>query len=199
MDFGQRRDRRRRGGGHERTLDVYLQHVRQFGRRDGRHAVLRSRPAHPQRHVGAQRFTSLVVIGRAGAAFDNLGDQYQSISYNETGTTAIISNTWFDGDGNVIRTQAGGTQEWTETLYDGLGDAVDTYDGVGGGSDYSDFASSLGQINVNSDQTVLTQTADEYDNAGDQTFETDYNRLPGETATGADLERCPGHLHSRLG
>ena len=123
------------------------------------------------------------VIGRAGAAFDNLGDQYQSISYNETGTTAIISNTWFDGDGNVIRTQAGGTQEWAETLYDGLGDAVNTYDGVGGGSDYSDFASSLGQINVNSDQTVLTQTADEYDDAGDQTFETDYNRLPGETAT----------------
>ncbi len=128
--------------------------------------------------------SSLVVIGRAGAAFDNLGDQYQSISYNETGTTAIISNTWFDGDGNVIRTQAGGTQEWAETLYDGLGDAVNTYDGVGGGSDYSDFASSLGQINVNSDQTVLTQTADEYDDAGDQTFETDYNRLPGETATG---------------
>ena len=32
---------------------------------------------------------------------------------------------------------------------------------------------------------VLTQTADEYDNAGDQTFETDYNRLPGDTATAA--------------
>ena len=65
VDFGQRRDRRRRGGGHERTLDVYLQHVRQFGRRDGRHAVLRSRPAHPQRHVGPSD-TSLVVIERPG-------------------------------------------------------------------------------------------------------------------------------------
>ena len=84
------------------------------------------------------------------------------------GTTAIISNTWFDGDGNVIRTQAGGTQEWTETLYDGLGDPVNTYDGVGGGSDYSDFANNLGQINVNSDQTVLDSAADEDDDAGDQ-------------------------------
>ena len=44
------------------------------------------------------------------------------------------------------------------------------------------LASSLDD-RLNSDQPVLTQTADEYDDAGDQTFETDYNRLPGETAT----------------
>ena len=42
---------------------------------------------------------------------------------------ASVSNTWYDGDGNVIMTQAGGTQEFTKTVYDGLGDPIIVYDG----------------------------------------------------------------------
>jgi YD repeat-containing protein len=133
-----------------------------------------------------------VVIGRAGAAYDNLGQQYQSISYNQPGTVAMISNTRYDADGNVIRTQDGGTQEFTETVYDGLGNPTTVYDGVGGGEDYSDFATNLGKINV-SDQTILTESVATMDAAGDQVFETDYNRLPTAptTDTGA-LDSLPG-------
>ena len=69
------------------------------------------------------------IIGRSGAAYDDLGREYQTISYNEPGTIATITNTWYDGDGDTIMVLPGGTQEFTKTVYDGLGDAIDVYTG----------------------------------------------------------------------
>jgi len=60
------------------------------------------------------------VIGRSGAAYDSVGQVYQTSSYNQPGTVAIVANTWRDADGNVIKSQAGGTQEFTKTAFDGL-------------------------------------------------------------------------------
>ena len=73
--------------------------------------------------------TYYAIIGRSGAAYDNLGQQYQTIAYNEPGTIAIISNTWYDPDGNEIMSLPGGTQEFAKTVYDGLDEPTVTYAG----------------------------------------------------------------------
>ena len=60
------------------------------------------------------------IIGKSAATYDSLGQVYRTFEYNPSGTVATVSNTWYDADGNVIETQAGGTQEFTKTSYDGL-------------------------------------------------------------------------------
>ena len=132
------------------------------------------------------------VIGESGAAFDALGQEYQSISYNASGTIAAISNIWYDADGNVIMTQAAGTQEFTKTIYDGLGDAVVTCDGydpempaIGTASAYAE-AEGIGPNDI-----ILTQADATFDPAGDETFEADYNRLP--TASGTEALDSTGN------
>ena len=77
----------------------------------------------------------------------------------------------------------GGTQEFTKTVYDGLGDATAVYDGY----DPTNSAASYAAAGSVSGDIILTQTNTVYDAAGDQTFETDYNRLPGDTTTSGPL------------
>src|SRR5262249_9080466 len=108
------------------------------------------------------------VIGRAGAAFDNLGRQYQSIAYNQPGTTAIVSNTWFDPNGNEIMSLPGGTQEFVKTVYDGLGEPTAVYDGY----DPSNSTVTYAAAGSLSDDVILSQAETVYDPAGDATFVT---------------------------
>ena len=82
-------------------------------------------------------------------------------------------------------TLPGGSQEFTKIVYDGLGDETDVYTGYDSG-----LAAALGTADayteataIGSSDVVLTQSIDTFDAAGDQTFEADYNRLPGDTAT----------------
>jgi hypothetical protein len=108
------------------------------------------------------------VIGRSGAAYDNLGQQYQSIAYNQNGTIAIVSNTWYDPDGNVMMSLPGGTQEFTKTVYDGLGNATAVYDGY----DPSTLAVSYAAAGSVSGDIILTQTDTQYNPAGYTIFAT---------------------------
>ena len=119
------------------------------------------------------------VIGRSGAAYDNLGRQYQSIAYNQPGTTAIVSNTWYDGDGDVIMSLPGGTQEFTKTVYDGLGDPVTVYDGY----DPTNSSVTYAAASSVSSNVILSQTVSQYDAAGDDIFDTGYDRLPSASDT----------------
>ena len=119
------------------------------------------------------------IIGESGAAYDNLGRQYQSIAYNQNGSVAIVSNTWFDGDGDAIMTLPGGTQEFTKTVYDGLGDPTAVYDGY----DPTNSAVTYAAAGSVSGDVILSQTNSQYDPAGDETFDTAYDRLPTAPAT----------------
>jgi hypothetical protein len=42
---------------------------------------------------------------------------------------AIVGNTWYDGDGDPIMTLPGGSQEFSKSVYNGLGEAIDVYSG----------------------------------------------------------------------
>jgi RHS repeat-associated protein len=124
------------------------------------------------------------VIGRSGAAYDSLGDVYQTLSYNQNGTVAIVSNTFFDGDGNVIMTQDGGTQEFTKTVYDGLGDPLTVYDGYDSSPPALGTSAAYAEAQgVSASDVILSQTDTTYDAAGDATFTTDYQRSPYAAAT----------------
>jgi RHS repeat-associated protein len=134
--------------------------------------------------------SNFVIIARSGAAYDNLGREYQTLAYNEPGTIAIVTNTFFDGDGDTIMTIGGGSQEFSKTVYDGLGDALYVYTG------YDPEMPTLGTtdayteaLGVNSsDDIILTETVATYDAAGDETFEADYNRVPAASSTAGALD-----------
>ncbi len=141
----------------------------------------------PDDHSPDPTDTTLYVIGRSGAAYDNLGQQYQTIAYNEPGTIAIISNSWFDPDGNTIMTLPGGTQEFTKTVYDGLDEPTIVYTGY----DPTNSAVTYATAGSVSGDVILTQTNATYDLAGDDVFDASYNRLPGDTTTTGALAPPP--------
>jgi YD repeat-containing protein len=105
------------------------------------------------------------IIAESGAAYDDLGREYRSLSYNPSGTVAVVSNSWFDGDGDVIMSQAGGTAEFVKTVYDGLGDPIIVFDGY----DPTGSQSYVSALSVSGD-TILNQTDTQYDAAGDATL-----------------------------
>ncbi len=121
------------------------------------------------------------IIGRSGAAYDSLGRVYQTLSYNQNGTVATVSNTWYDADGNVIMTQDGGTQEFTKTTYDGLGDATAVYDGYDPSGDPPTYASA-GSV---AGDVVLEETDTQFDAAGNAVFVTDSQRFGDAPTTSA--------------
>ena len=123
--------------------------------------------------------TYYAIIGRSGAAYDNLGQQYQTIAYNEPGTIAIISNMWYDADGNEIMSLPGGTQEFQKSVYDGLDEPTVVYTGY----DPSNTAVTYAAAGSVSGDVILTQTDTTYDLAGDDVFDASYNRLPGDETT----------------
>ena len=92
----------------------------------------------------------------------------------------IANNYWRDGDGNVLACQAGGTDEFTESLQrPGRDDLrVVGYDGAGGGSPITSYAEA-GAVTTN--DTIIEQTDYTYDAAGDVTMEADHRR-PGRRA-----------------
>ena len=96
-------------------------------------------------------------IGRSGAAYDSLGRVYQTLSYNPSGTIATVSNTWYDPDGNILETMAGGTQEFTKTQYDGLGDAIVVFDGYdpSGSMTWASAGSVSGDTILNADRHAV--------------------------------------------
>ena len=61
-----------------------------------------------------------VLLAWTHSSYDNLGRVYQTIVYGvyPESCGSLVSNTWYDADGNAIETQAGGTQEFTKTSYD---------------------------------------------------------------------------------
>ena len=140
--------------------------------------------------------TNYSIIGRSGAAYDNLGRVYQTSSYNPSGTVATVSNTFYDPDGNILETQEGGTQEFTKTSYDGLDQPTVVYDGYDPSGNPSTDATAgnvLGDV-------ILNQTDTQYDAAGDVTLVTSLDSYNDAlTAAGAlSSSDSPSFLHGVL-
>ncbi len=69
------------------------------------------------------------LIGRSQAAYDERGRVYQTIGYGvdpNTGTVKtaanelIVSDTWYDAAGNVLKSSSSTTAAFTKTQYDSL-------------------------------------------------------------------------------
>ena len=113
---------------------------------------------------------------------------------------SLVSNTWYDPAGNAIETQDGGTQEFTKTVYNGLDEPTAVYVGFDPSGDPSTFATA-GSV---SGDIILEQTNTQYDNAGDATFVTTFDRYDDAPTSdtgaldGLGRRRLPGLLRGLL-
>ena len=98
--------------------------------------------------------------------------------YVRTGDS-LVSNTWYDAAGRVIKSQPAGSNTFTKTAYDGLGRP--TYQYVGYDLDETSYADAG---NVNGD-TILEQTEYSYDASGNVILVATYERNHDATAVGA--------------
>ena len=126
-------------------------------------------------------------------AYDTAGQVYESRVYNVAPTTStspapgtvgdyLPTDTWHDGDGNVVATRTGaGPIE--KSAYDGMGNLVQTYTCAVASPNSS--LSYEQATRVQNTDPVVEQTQSWYDAAGEQGATVDYQALPGSAATGA--------------
>ena len=76
------------------------------------------------------------LLSQDTAAYNSLGQVYQTVTYavgEQNGSVVaydpVTASNWYDADGNVIMSQAGGTQEFTKCQYDGMGQVIEEYTG----------------------------------------------------------------------
>ncbi len=121
--------------------------------------------------IGASPHADDVLIGDTTSAYDDAGQVYRTQEYGvnpQTGqedATPLVGNTWHT-DGNTVKTQAAGSQEWNKTTCDGLGRATQV---------------SVGYT-VGANDLVFQQTDTQYDAAGNVIFVTSRERFTGDTA-----------------
>jgi RHS repeat-associated protein len=129
-------------------------------------------------------------------AFTGQGNVYRTTQYGVTPSgdldgTTLASNTWYDADGNVIKSQPVGSQEFTKSDYDGLGDLTAQYVGYDTNETTSDLYDSSGNVTLHlSSNTIFQETQTTYDAAGNAIETTTYERLPTATGTGP-LDQIP--------
>lgn len=97
--------------------------------------------------------------------YDSLGRVYQTITDNVVGGSVVaggslVTNFWYDADGNVIKSQAGGTQEFTKNTYDSLGRLTDTY------TDYDPSDSTYTDATNEDGDFIIEQTDYSFDAVG---------------------------------
>ncbi|NUQ66465.1 MAG: hypothetical protein HUU20_28725, partial [Pirellulales bacterium] len=141
-----------------------------------------------------------VLIARQETFYDDLGRVYWTRQYAVDPATGAVGNclqdhTWYDGAGNVIKQQQPGSQAFTKMVYDSLGRMIKRYIGYDLGerpveSSSSSSSSSSGPAaayldatNVEGD-TIVEQTENNYDAAGNVTLVTARQRLHNATGTG---------------
>ena len=137
-----------------------------------------------------------MLLAQSITAFDSQGNVYQTTQYGVTPSgdldgTTLASNTWYDADGNVIKSQPAGSQEFTKSAYDGLGNLTAQYVGYDETEMTSDLYDSSGNVTLHlSSNTMFQETQTAYDAAGNATETTTYERLPAATGTGP-LDQIP--------
>ena len=117
--------------------------------------------------------------------YDSLGRVYQTITDNVVGGSVVaggslVTNFWYDADGNVIKSQAGGTQEFTKNTYDSLGRLTDTY------TDYDPSDSTYTDATNEDGDFIIEQTDYSFDAVGNTILTVARQRYnDNATSTGA--------------
>ena len=132
-----------------------------------------------------------ILLARTETSYDDLGRAYQTKNYTVSVTrngggmpisssvgNVMLAESWYDMAGNTIKQIAAGANHFTKTVYNGLGQVVKQY--VAYDTDEVDY--SEGE-DVAGD-TILEQSENTYDAAGNLIQNVSYQRLP--TATGTD-------------
>ena len=127
--------------------------------------------------------SSGTLVGRRETKHDDRGRVYQTVRYAvdpATGTVgdALTDNTWFDTAGNTIKQQAGGTEQFTKAVHDGLGRATKQYTG------FDTDETSYADAQTVTGDTIFEQVETDYDAAGNVTLITTRRRLHDATGTG---------------
>ncbi|MBL7041600.1 MAG: RHS repeat-associated core domain-containing protein [Pirellulaceae bacterium] len=127
--------------------------------------------------------SSGTLVGRSETKHDDRGRVYQTIRRAvdpATGTVgdALTDNTWFDTAGNTIKQQAGGTEQFTKAVHDGLGRATKQYTG------FDTDETSYADAQTVTGDTIFEQVETDYDAAGNVTLITTRRRLHDATGTG---------------
>ena len=127
-------------------------------------------------------------------SYDNQGNVYQDQTYSVNQTTGAVSSTaltagtWYDADGNVIRSTSPGGPVVKNT-YDGAGQLTATYTTDGGGDDRSWLSP-----NDVSQDVVLEQTLYTYDADGNLILTAASQRFNNAVGTGPLGNSWPGLL-----
>ena len=138
--------------------------------------------------VTDSRAASSDLLARTQTNYDPLGRAFEEVNYavdpsTFTAGAAIADETWYDADGNVIKSQSAGSGTFTKTIYDGLGRPTDVYVGYGPNESAGDASSYPTPATLAAD-TILQQTDTDYDALGDSILVTTCQRNPSATGTG---------------
>ncbi len=123
------------------------------------------------------------LLADSTADYDSLGQVFRTTTYTVSQTTyahtgdSLVDNYWYDAAGDLIKSQAGGTQEFTKYRYDGLGQVTNVYTGYDVGEDSYEAAASL------IGDTIFEQTDNTYDAAGELILTADHQRFYDDTTT----------------
>jgi len=125
---------------------------------------------------------SPVLIAKNETKFDTRGRIYRTLNYavSDSGVagTSLKSNTWFDENGNVIKSQPAGSQAFTKTTYDAINRPTNSYLGYYDGTG-DDVPTTL------VDNVIFTESESEYDAASNVIFTTSKQRFHSATGSGA--------------
>ena len=121
------------------------------------------------------------LIAKSEMKYDKLGRVYQRITYavsaGEPGNS-LTENTWYDAAGNQIKQIAAGTGiVFSKTAYNGVGWVTASYTGYNTTNDWT-TANSL------TNDTIVEQSENTYDEAGNVISTAGYQRLNDATDTG---------------
>lgn len=130
---------------------------------------------------------TLVLIAKSESHFDSRGRTYESVNYGVSDSGAIgqalTSRSWFDGNGNVVKSSPAGSEAFTKTVYDAVDRPIESYFALHEGTTDDDPTNLV-------DNTVFTQSVTEYDDVGNVIFSTSSQRI--HTATGTGKLNGPG-------
>ncbi len=128
-----------------------------------------------------------VLLAQDETRYDNLAQVYRKVAYGvEDGIPgdALVDNFWYDAAGNLVKSHAGGTQQFTKRQYDGLGRPVAVYVGYDVDEPIGAAGTLTEALDVAGD-TIFAQTDYAYNAAGKTIFVTGRERLPNATGEGA--------------
>ena len=118
---------------------------------------------------------SPVLIAKNETKFDTRGRVYRTLNYavSDAGVAgnSLQSNTWFDENGNVIKSKPSGSEAFTKTTYDAINRPTN--------SNYGYYDATL------SDNVIFEESEIEYDDASNVTFTTSKQRFHNATGSGA--------------